>query len=64
MQTNKRGLSCYDDKRYITANNVATLPFGFYGIDPERDPDNYARHRDELSHNARFALLVPAPIPS
>ena len=55
-------MSCYGDKRSITANNVATLPFVFYGIDPERDPDNYARHRDELSHNnARLAKMVPGP---
>lgn len=32
ITVNKLGLSGYDDKRYINADNVTTLPFGHYSL--------------------------------
>ena len=31
-QTNKRSLSCFDDKRYILKNRINTLAYGHKGI--------------------------------
>ena len=31
-ETNKRSLSCFDDKRYVPKNGINTLPYGHKGI--------------------------------
>ena len=31
-ETNKRSLSCFDDKRYILKNGINTLAYGHKGI--------------------------------
>ena len=30
--TSRRGLSCFDDKRYLSANNITTIPYGHFGL--------------------------------
>ena len=60
----KRGLSCYDDKRYLLKNNIQTLAYGHYKLralqacrDSEDDEDHDDDLDDEGACNLRDLLL-------
>lgn len=44
----KRGLSCYDDKRYLLGNNIDTLAYGHYRIRNGQYEDEGAENLEEL----------------
>jgi len=65
--TSRRGLTCFDDKRYLSANNVTTIPYGHYGLtagplietwvpllnNKERSEFLFPMQNDVVSANAR-----------
>jgi len=46
--SSKKGLSCFDDKRYILGDNVNTLGYGHFRIENRTLPDEEGENLQEL----------------
>ena len=47
VTTNKLSISAYDDKRWIAANRIDTLPFGHYSISNDITDDQLPEVEDD-----------------
>ena len=65
LQVQKRGLSSYDDKRYVLADNGTTLAYGHHAIPADAVVlEEDANVPDEEIVDSNIALDLPMPAPA